>query len=110
MHGKSNRDLYQADPDYRDDFIMYEKCKQYATAYTHILLRRAEVADPEFFAVKGINKDEMEVEMIQGMCLPQAQVKALSFRNTTAKIFEKRYLNDEIRRLYNGGDRFHPYL
>ena len=44
------------------------------------------------------------------MCLPYTKLSANVFRNTTADINEKRYLKDDIRRLYNGGDKFHPYL
>ena len=44
------------------------------------------------------------------MCLPYAKLHSKLFRETTAKITEKNYLNDDIRRLYNDGDKFHPYL
>ena len=108
--GKSTRDLYMSDPDYKEDHQRYEQCRQFAEAYSGILLRRAEVEDPAIFAVKGMSKEEMHLQMIQNMCLPYAHQKALSFRDATAKINEKRYLNDEIRRLTQGGERFHPYL
>ena len=44
------------------------------------------------------------------MCLPYKKLQVRAFRDTTAKITEKNYLNDEIRRAYNGGDKFHPYF
>ena len=48
--------------------------------------------------------------MVKNMCLKYDQVHARVWRDTTAKINEKRYLDDEIRRLYAGGQKFHPYL
>ena len=43
------------------------------------------------------------------MCLPYTKLKAKIFRDTSVKIKEKDHLTEEIRKLSNGGDRFHPY-
>ena len=49
--------------------------------------------------------------MVNNMCLPYSKLQAKVFRETTAKISEKNYVNDDIRRLYSGnGGKFHPYL
>ena len=74
------------------------------------MLVRAKVEDPGFFAKKGISKEELQSHMINNMCLPYGKLQAQVFRETTAKITEKNYLNDDIRRLYGGGGKFHPYL
>ena len=57
-----------------------------------------------------MNKEEMKANMIHNMCLPYKKLHARVFRDTTAAINEKNYLDDEIRRLSNGGDKFHPYF
>ena len=74
------------------------------------MLTRAKLEEPEFFAMKNMSKEEMQQIMIHNMCLPYAKYQAKAFRDTTAKINENHYLKDEIRRLYNGGDKFHPYF
>ena len=74
------------------------------------MLTRAKLEDPEVFAMKGMSKAEMQTHLIHNMCLPYKQMHAKVFRDTTAKFTEKNYLNDEIRRLYNDGDKFHPYI
>ena len=48
--------------------------------------------------------------MIKNMCVKYDKLQSRVFRDTTAKINEKRYLDDEIRRAYAGGQKFHPYL
>ena len=82
----------------------------YATAYTETMLTRAKAEEPEIFAIKGMSKQEMQVNMVNNMCLPYKKLQNRAFRDTTAKINEKAYLNDDIRRLSNGGDKFHPYF
>ena len=74
------------------------------------MLTRAKVEDPEIFAVKGMSKHEMQQHMINNMCLPYAKINANQYRITLAQQKEKAYTQDEIRRLYNGGDKFHPYM
>ena len=108
--GRSAKDLYMADKDFKDADDLHTKCLVYASAYTETMLTRAQVEDPEIFAVKGMNKSEMQQNMIHNMCLPYKKLHAKMFREATARINEKNYLEDDIRRLYNGGDKFHPYV
>ena len=63
---------------------VHDRCLTFATAYTETMLQRALVEDPELFAVKGMNKAEMQVYMVHNMCLPYAKLHAKVFRNTTA--------------------------
>ena len=79
-------------------------------AYTETMLTRARAEEPEIFALKGMSKPEMQVHLIHNMCLPYAKFSAHMFRDRTAKINEENYLKDEIRRLANSGDKFHPYV
>ena len=44
------------------------------------------------------------------MCLDFQKFHSKVFRETAASIKEKNYLNDDIRRLYSDGQKFHPYL
>ena len=74
------------------------------------MLSRAKAEDPEVFAVKDMSKDEMQTHLVNNICLPYSKFKVKMFKETTAGIHEKNYLNDEIRRLFNGGDKFHPYF
>ena len=48
--------------------------------------------------------------MVNNMCVKYDKMQARVWRDTTAKITEERYLKDEIRRSYAGGQKFHPYL
>ena len=36
--------------------------------------------------------------------------RAAVVKQTSAQIYEDGYMNDKVRRLVNGGDKFHPYL
>ena len=74
------------------------------------MLTRAKVEDPEVFAMKGISKSEMQSHLVHNMCLPYKKYQTRVYRETNAKFTEQHYLKDEIRRLYNGGDKFHPYI
>lgn len=108
--GRSERQDYLDNSDYKEVKGMYDKCLNYAESYTKIMLNRALIEDPEVFAVKGISRKEMHMNLVHNMCLPYKSLHARAFRDQTVRISEKNYLNDEMRRLSNGGDKFHPYL
>ena len=110
LAGKSQKMNYDSYGDFKDASTLHQACVVYATAYTETMLTRAKAEDPEIFAMRGMSKGEMQAHLTHNMCLPYAKVHSKVFRETTAKINEKNYLNDEIRRLYNGGDKFHPYF
>ena len=82
----------------------------YATAYTHTMLKRLEKEKPEFYEENNVHKDVLAADLINNMCLPYSKLKSSMYRQRTAELKEKEHLNDHIRRLYNGGDKFHPYL
>ena len=110
MVGKSSADNLAEYPNYNHTKGLNDSCFKYASAYTETMLTRAQVEDPEIFAKKGMNKHEMQTLMVNNMCLEYSKLHSKVFRETSASIKEKNYLNDDIRRLYAGGQKFHPYL
>ena len=110
LRGKSVSMEYEKYPDYVESNTLHKACITYATAYTETMLTRAQVEDPEVFAMRGMSKQEMQAHLVNNMCIQYSKLNARVFRDTTAKIDDKNYLNDDIRRLYNGGDKFHPYF
>ena len=82
----------------------------YATAYNHTMLKRLEKEKPEFYEENELDKGELVAHLTNNMCLPYAKYKSKMFRERTSAIKEKQHLHEDIRRLYNGGDRFHPYM
>ena len=110
LGGKSTQDEYKQQGSWVDANTLYRNCLMYATAYTETMLTRAKAEDPEIFATKGMSKSEMQALMTNNMCVPYKKVQVRAFRDATAKITEKKYLNDDIRRLANQGDKFHPYF
>ena len=72
-------------------------------------MKRLETEKPEFFDEVGVSRDELVAHLSNNMCLPHTKLKNKVYRDTAAKIKEKEYLTDNIRRLANQGDRFHPY-
>lgn len=74
------------------------------------MLKRLEKDKPEFYEEAGVSKNELVAHLSNNMCLPYQKFKNQLFRKRTVALKDKEHLNDDIRRLYNGGDRFHPYL
>ena len=85
-------------------------CTIYAYSYNHVMLKRLEEARPEFFEDVKIDKDELATHMAHNMCLDSNKIFSSIYRKRTADIKEESHLKDSIRRLTNGGDKFHPYL
>ena len=109
LTGASTDERYEKYGNWTEQNKLYKNCLIYATAYTETMLTRAKAEDPEVFATKGMSKQEMQVHMVNNICLPYKKLQNRAFRDTTAKITESNYLKDEVRRLSNGGDKFHPY-
>ena len=110
LAGKSMQEKYKEDVNFRAAHELHKKCTVYALAYTEVMLNRAKAEDPEIFAKKGMSKSEMQAHMVHNMCLNYSKVQAKMFRERTASIYDEQYLKDNIRRLNNGGDKFHPYM
>jgi hypothetical protein len=66
--------------------------------------------EPDFFEGKEMDRVSWEAHLMNNFCLPTAKQHAVVFRETHAQIKEDEHTTDSIRRLVNGGDRFHPYM
>ena len=42
----------------------------YASSYTEAMLTRAKAEEPDLFAMRGMQKEEMQSHLINNMCLP----------------------------------------
>lgn len=89
---------------------VHNLCMLYATAYNEQMMKRLESEKPEFFEEAGMTKREMIAHLTNNMCLSYTKMKSKVFRETVVQLKDKEHTTDEIRRLYNKGDRFHPYL
>lgn len=85
-------------------------CIMYSMAYADTMLTRLEQEQPDYFEENDKSKAELSVQLANNMCLDITKYHSRVFRDTHAKITEKAHLDDQIRRLSNGGDKFHPYL
>ena len=110
MIGKTARQTYYSYPDFHTADTRYKQCFEHAGAFTETLLSRVENEDPEVYQSRGLDRSALKIKLVKNMCLNEGQMRARVMRETTALITEKQYLNDDIRRLYNGGSKFHPYL
>ena len=110
LSGASKNELYDSVPAFKDAKTLLNQCLVYATAYNETMLLRLEKERPEFYEENNINKRELVAHLNNNMCLAYSKYKSKVFRDTTAYLKDKENLNDQIRRLNNGGDRFHPYF
>ena len=82
----------------------------YAVSYSETMLHRALEENPDFFEDKGMSKGEFMAHMQNNLCLGQLKYRQAMFKQTAADLSDDHFTNDRVRRLVNGGDRFHPYL
>ena len=71
---------------------------------------RVEQDNPTYFEDNSIEKGTLMANMAMNVCHNFSKYRSTAFREAMTKNTEKSYLTDDIRRIYNGGDRFHPYL
>ncbi len=74
------------------------------------MIMRIEKEDPSFFADKEYTKAEIAQKIQHNLCLQINQYRSKVFQNTVVDMVDKNHTTDEIRRLANGGQRFHPYF
>ena len=110
LRGRSLVDTYKSYNEFNSAEELSKVCAVYSQAYTETMLMRLEEEDPDFFANKNISRTEFAVNLAQQICLPYEKYYSKVFRQTTAAIKEKEHINDTMRRLTNGGDKFHPYI
>ena len=110
MVGKSTTDMFNTYPEFKKAKDAHDMCLFYATAYNEIMVKRLLTEQPDFLETNNLSKGLLVADLTNNMCLPYTKYRGVVFRDTLSKIKEKAYLTDQIRRLDNGGDRFHPYL
>ena len=96
--------------EYKEASEYWELCNRYAQNYNEMMLEKIEEEQPDFFETNKIDRTELFETLNNNMCVQFGKLKSIAFRKATAEIVDKEYLTDHIRRLYNGGDRFHPYF
>ncbi len=109
IDGASMQELFEKNPKYIEAKEMHSMCVLYATAHSETTLKRLEKEKPEFYEENNINKPELVAHLVNNMCLPYAKYRSKVYRDRTAEIVEQKHLTESIRRLYNDGDKFHPY-
>jgi len=82
----------------------------YAAAYSMTVLKRLMAEKPEFLEEAGVSEDEMVTHLTNNMCLPYQKYQSRMFRERSAELKEEDFLRNSIKRLYNHGDKFHPYI
>ncbi len=110
IDGASRAEVLNANEEFQNAKQMHSLCVLYATAYNETMVLRMEKEKPEWFEENQVNKHEMIAHLTNNMCLKESKYKSKVFRNTLVDIKEKQHLQEQIRRLSNNGDRFHPYL
>ena len=73
-------------------------------------MQRTLAEEPEFLEERNTTKEEFLAHIQNNLCLGLTKYRSAVFKTTAANIQEDGYLNEKIRKLTNGGDRFHPYL
>ena len=110
LDGASRAEPYNNNAEFQQAKELHNMCMIYATAYNETMLKRLEKEKPEFYEENNISRGELVAHLTNNMCLTDSKYKSKVFRDTTAQLKEKEHLNDQMRRLVNGGDRFHPYF
>ena len=108
--GHANKLLMNKYPEYTAASQNYRACMLYAHSYANTMVIRVLEEQPDFFEDKNITQTEFTAHLENNLCLGMSKYRAKVMKDTTAKIQEDGYLTDKVRRLNNGGDKFHPYL
>jgi len=110
VKGPYKVDEYKQYPEFKDAHFINQNCALLATSFNELMVLRLLKEKPDYLEEHNISKAELVTHLTNNMCLREQKYFSKVFRDTTAQLRSKRYLNDEMRRLSNGGDRFHPYL
>eukprot|EP00355_Strombidium_rassoulzadegani_P003284 CAMPEP_0168614876 /NCGR_PEP_ID=MMETSP0449_2-20121227/4210_1 /TAXON_ID=1082188 /ORGANISM="Strombidium rassoulzadegani, Strain ras09" /LENGTH=138 /DNA_ID=CAMNT_0008655589 /DNA_START=12 /DNA_END=428 /DNA_ORIENTATION=+ len=105
---------YLEEKDYRVAASREYNCLNYAKAYSSLVISRAKEEDPEVFAndpvLSKLDDQELVNKFATNMCFKQRKMAASAFRAATASVRDKYYLKDDIIRLSNDGQKYHPYM
>ena len=110
MAGQSNKDKMNSYPAYKNATANYNNCMLYARAYTGAMVQRVLEEEPEFFEEKGTSREVFQAHLENNICLGASKYRASVVKNTMAQMTDDHYTTDQVRRLANGGQKFHPYF
>ena len=110
MTGESNVQKFRKYQDFSEAEDLARTCQMYAAAYTSTMLMRIKKEEPDYFEANGINEMEIKNKIQHNLCLDVNQYRSKVFQKTYVNIIDEAHVTDEIRRIYNGGMKFHPYL
>ena len=108
--GATNGEIMNKNHEWKEANAAYRQCQVYATSYSAIMLQRTLAEEPDFLEERGTTKEEFLAHISNNLCFGLTKYRNHVFKTTVAGVQEEGYLNDKIRRLTNGGDRFHPYI
>ena len=110
MMGASNKEKMTSYPSYKNATDVYNNCMLYARSYAAAMVQRVVEEEPDFFEEKGTTREEFTAHLENNMCLGASKYRAAVVKDTQAKILDDHYTTDQVRRLVNGGQKFHPYF
>lgn len=110
LMGASRVEAYRKNPKYEQSLELQKMCSMYAIAYAETMVGRLLAEEPEYFDEREQSREALVTNLTNNICLPVHKQHARVFRETTADMIEKQHTTDTIRRLNNGGDKFHPYF
>ena len=110
ISGTSNAEKFNRYQEYKDANAAYRNCQLYATSYAAVMMQRTITEEPDFLEERGTTKEEFLAHIQNNLCLGLTKYRSSVFKQTAANIQEDGYVNDKVRRLVNGGDKFHPYI
>ena len=108
--GRSNVEKFSAYPVFKEAEQYARTCNLYANAYVSTILQRLEKEDPSYFADKDFTKEEIANKVMHNLCLELNQYRNKVFQETLADMMDKQDTRNEMRKLNNGGQKFHPYF
>jgi hypothetical protein len=73
------------------------------------LLEKLKEKKPELYESYGASDAEMATHMSRIACLSVLKHQSKITREISVSLRDKKHLTEEIRKLYNQGDTFHPY-
>jgi hypothetical protein len=110
VSGESNMETFKPYKDYQIKEQTMKACMVYARAYVETAMNRLADADPDFLRNNDISQRELELQLTNNICQEAQIIRNAAFVKTQADIVERKYVKEDIRRLINGGQRFHPYF
>ena len=108
--GKSNAEIMNKHYRMGEANELMRTCMLYAQSYSLTMVQRVLDEQPDFFDDKDQTKEEFTAHLQNNLCIGISKYRSSVFKDTQAKITDDGFTNDKIRRLVNGGDKFHPYL